>query len=512
MNKFNNLLDEYIIHKPIKSHIYYDTITSYNMYYKNDIKHYNIINTLNKLDTMLLFNYISKKYKIIDNTTFKSFNINNITYNIYDANINYDNNPFNNFFYNINTKSYFYIKDDGSYNEIIDNIDTFYLWAYTHYTDNIMKKLDKTILKHIYNLFIFYLITNNVIIKTIIKKIMEGIETIKYHKRVDEIKQIFKNNIIEHFFIILNSINMYDKFINSSIFTILFVRILLFNKFKFQLINKIKTQISINELLTVINLTYYCDIQIYCHYIKTYYTCDDMITCSEKLKIIESLQQFKNVSNNNNIYNILFYVPDNNYNIESIKLSYIYKKYFYISSDDFKDIFKLFNLILKTCEITWEINENNYFYKLLNTKYISDFQYNKYINISQIKNNYNNNFDDISVKDYQNSFIILYDLLFINNNELDNTDELDIIMNDLLNNILDSLKYKNDNIVDVLNTVCYDDDLSSYLYIDDTNNNPKQDYMKYKNIEEILKQNYFNYSILFDETKDILDIANYYSF
>lgn len=467
MDEFNNLLDEYIIHKPIKSHIYYDTITSYSIYYKIDIKHYNIINTLNRLDTMLLFNYISKKYKIIDNTTFKSFIINNITYNIYDTILEYDNNPFNNFYYNINTRKYFYIKDDNSHNEILNNIDIFYLWAYTYYTDNIIKKRNKTLLKYIYNLFIFYLITNNVMIKTIIKKILEGIENIKYHKRVDEIKQIFKNNIIKHFFNILDSINMYDKFINSSIFTVLFIRILLYNKFKFQLINKIKNQISNNELLTVINLTYYCDIQSYCQYIKTNSSIDDMITSPEKITIIESLQQIKKLSNKNNIYNILFYVPNNNYNIESIKLSFIYKKYFYMTSNDFKDIFKLFNLILKTCEISWEINEENYFYKLLNTKYISDFQYNKYINISQVKNNYNNNIDDISVKDYQNSFIILYDLLFINNNELDNVDELDVIMNELLNNILDSLKYKNDNIIDVLNTNYNDDELSKYLFIDD---------------------------------------------
>lgn len=509
MNDFNNLLDEYITNKSIKSNLYYDTITSYNMYYNNQTKHVNIINTLNKFETMLLLNFISKKYKIVDNKTHKSFDINNTTCNLYDTNIEFDNNPFNNFYFNINTKTYFYIKDDGSHNEILNNIDVFYLWAYTFYTDKILIKIDKTIMKHIYNLFIFYLITNNVMIKTIIKKILDEIELLKYHKRVEEVKQLFKNEIIKHYFNILDNINMYNKFINSSIFTVLFVRILLFNKFKFQLINKIKTTITLNDLITVINLIYYCDIQTYCNYIKTYSTSDDMITSPEKLTIINSLQQIKSSSNILNIYFILFYVPDINYNIESIKLSYIYKKYFYMTSIEFDEIFKLFNLILTTCSITYQITSDNYFYKLLNTKFISDYQYNKYINISKIKYDYNNNLDDISIKDYQNSFIILYDLLFINN--IDNLDDnvgLEFTMNNLLDNILASFKIKN---VELINTVCYDndydDDLTSYLDIND----PKLDYFKYKNVEELLKQNYFNYSLLFNDSLQILDIADFYS-
>lgn len=178
-----------------------------------------------------------------------------------------------------------------------------------------------------------------------------------------------------------------------------------------------------------------------------------------------------------NMLTILFFRDNSEYNNISIKIAYIYKLYNNIDINTLRNIFNIYNEIINKLEINddYKIEEDNFIYKMIKCEIIKEFVNKKMLNIPIIAKKFNENEDIITILDYQDAIIILYENIY--NNKL-----YDIIINnedlleDLFNSILLNIKSnKNSNLISIKRSY------RSYNIITD---NIEYD-SEYDNIEEL---------------------------
>ncbi len=136
---------------------------------------------------------------------------------------------------------------------------------------------------------------------------------------------------------------------------------------------------------------------------------------------------------------ILFFYENNiSYDLFPIKIAYIYKRYAYFGSDNLKYVFNIYNNIINNIGLNNYIYDDNYFYKLYNSKKIKDFDINKSLEIPIIRKKHESDEDSIDIIDFQDAFGILYEFLYINNVDLENLSISDL--NDFFDAQLENIR------------------------------------------------------------------------
>jgi hypothetical protein len=119
------------------------------------------------------------------------------------------------------------------------------------------------------------------------------------------------------------------------------------------------------------------------------------------------------------ILSIMFFIDTNiNYNIEYLKLAYIYKTYCYMDKRIIVRIFNLYSSIKKSLEIEDKFSLN-YFFNLFDNKKIKEYESNKLLNLPEVKKNFEFEKDVIDIIDYQDTFGLLYEYIIENELNLD---------------------------------------------------------------------------------------------
>ena len=176
------------------------------------------------------------------------------------------------------------------------------------------------------------------------------------------------------------------------------------------------------------------------------------------------------------------------------------------------------------------MSENNYFYKMINNNFLINFEYNNYNKITQIKQDFINKKDNIDIIDYQDSFGLLYEHLYINNFELEeDKDNMNEICQDFLNSILSNIRSNKllnldnnskNNDIDI--NVDEIDKIEKKERINKKDNKlvnkDKEEYLKLKVFNNLINSDYFNLELLSnyiiynmnDYNEDIEDILYYY--
>ncbi len=109
-----------------------------------------------------------------------------------------------------------------------------------------------------------------------------------------------------------------------------------------------------------------------------------------------------------------------NYNIEYLKLAYIFKRYYYLNANMIKSIFSLFGEIQKYLLNVGKINSEytvikEYYFDMYKNQLLKDFEANKTLEIPLIKKNNELKIDSIDIVDFQDTFGLFYEF-FIKNN------------------------------------------------------------------------------------------------
>lgn len=185
------------------------------------------------------------------------------------------------------------------------------------------------------------------------------------------------------------------------------------------------------------------------------------------------------------IFSILFF-HNSSVNIESIKIAYIFKRY-YNFEKEFYDIFYLFNKIIINITIEiYDLNnililDDSYFYILLkNYKMLIEFESSKLLHIPVIKKKFINKEDNIDIIDYQDSFGLVYEFIYCNKPNFDNinNDFLENLLNSILSNIRSNYLLPKNKINSNYDKD-YEDNLQYYLcdkYSNDIDHNNQNNY------------------------------------
>jgi len=146
-----------------------------------------------------------------------------------------------------------------------------------------------------------------------------------------------------------------------------------------------------------------------------------------KIKNIDILDKYPKIKIDDIIYlkvcmhilSIMFFTDSNiNYNIEYLKLGYIYKTYCYMDKRIIVRIFNLYSSIKKSLEIEDKFSLN-YFFNLFDNKKIKEYESNKLLNLPEVKKNFEFEKDVIDIIDYQDTFGLLYEYIIENELNLD---------------------------------------------------------------------------------------------
>lgn len=71
---------------------------------------------------------------------------------------------------------------------------------------------------------------------------------------------------------------------------------------------------------------------------------------------------------------------------------------------------------------------------------LKEYEYNCNLNIPKIKNDFINNEDIIDINDYQDAFGLLYELIYINNINFNDTDNITFLIEEFFNSILSNIR------------------------------------------------------------------------
>ena len=522
--------------------IYLDDITFINLSYKKNVNEINLIYFFDKIVIQNLILFLTKKYKNITVKKNKDLIYNFIQrdyilelkldkiiiINILKKSLeNYEDNTL---FYNIKQKQ-LYLTEDKYLNEL-ESIEK--------YTINFIKSP-----YYILNIIIFYLISNDKIFNTLIEEFIEQYKTDiilinifnfkneEYRKELlIFIKRIYINNIQENLIKLLEDKKYLIK--------------ILFNKEKIIYYN-LSTD-TIESFLKIVLINIYNivnkDYIDYIKNIKKEQNSFNFLFDNNNLSVYRQLTKLKkdfSVDDKNLNYNVKTFVDimsimfhnrkDINYDIESIKMAIIFKNYNHVNKDFLKkEVFDLYNKIIEYISLDNKINKNNYFFKMINNDFLINFEYNNYYKITQIKKDFINKKDNIDIIDYQDSFGLLYEHLYINKFELEEDKEnMNEICQDFLNSILSNIRSNkllnldnNSKNEDISINVDEIDKIEKKEKINKKDNKlvnkDKEEYLKLKIFNNLINSDYFNFELLTNYTiynmndynEDIIDILYYY--
>ena len=502
-------------------------------------------------------NFKNKKYRQLDMIKFMYEQhdlINPIIIEMYFFNANIFDNPDDNFtnlicddfFYTLvdNTISslYYCVEDKKFYsiktNEEIKNIDCVGK-IITNEDFNLKMLISNP--EVFFEIFSYYLITRNEIFKSIIKLFIEEYQKNKIVKK--KIKYVFnwkKKEYIDNLYKLVNIIkkysleiiclniikelpvinkllfglsseldyyglNIYDTF-DTYIITSLFVKNKIFSRSDYlEYVKKTSSEtdgfdfVFDNKLEIVkkfkLNPFVISDISVqtkYPHYYKINQLCE--------------------------ILYVLLYCGDElTSNIESLKLSYIFKKFYYLNHGDLKYIIGIYNNILLSlknknkndCVEQLNIRDDNYFWTMCdNYLTLIDLENTFFGELTEINKKFACSIDIIDIYDYQNSMYLLIELIYLNKLNLDDKKFLKLNADEYLQSVIANIRsnklLNNNNNSD--NDV-YDSDDDT---IDSTNDIMKKYICKYTN-SDYTNSNDTNCSNSFrdlDEMTDT-DMKNY---
>lgn len=455
----------------------------------NKNRNYDHINILYNNVSIIIYFFNNKLFYTDDkfnnfiknNFFYKQINeLNNlIKYNNHDK-IKYDKiqnclNKFSNIHYLINNNN-FYLFDKNYGKEI--KINTIF-----EITNNFIDFDFNLILQYpfiFFNIFGYYLITRLEQFESNIKLFINNYHESKKFKK--QIKFIFEFQNTNYLTIITKFINLIIDFNLENIFLKLIESYPIITKIIFGL-DKLEYVYRNFE-----DLTYYLMVVMFNkykilnknfkNYLKSNYdTTDFDFILNNRLKLLRNLK--KNNFNNNDliilsnipkiidyceILYILFYCPENDLtiNINSLKLVYIIKKFYYFDENDFNYVFDFYNEILSLLEFneTFYINKinNSYLFKLIEfRKCLFDIESELFTKISVINKDYINKIDSINIYDYQDSFYLVLELIYLNKLDLNDIDYFKLSIDEYMDSVIANIRadklikyYDLDNNIEIL--------------------------------------------------------------
>lgn len=126
-----------------------------------------------------------------------------------------------------------------------------------------------------------------------------------------------------------------------------------------------------------------------------------------------------------------------NYNLEYLKLAYIYKRYYYLNSDMIREIFGIFLLILKYLKFPNYINLD-YYFSMFSNQILKDFESTKSLEIPIVKKKFETKLDSIDIIDFQDTFGLFYE--FIIKNSIDTSSYTLEDFNDIFESELSNIR------------------------------------------------------------------------
>jgi hypothetical protein len=544
MKDFVNIIHN-IINKLLLSsdnYVLLDNNNTMNYYYNNNFYNISIIHNLCYINLLNLITELNnKKFKLCNN--FYNYNKIILLYKdelseqkicINRESIKYDINNYKNIYYDICNLDYVYNEhkfdmnnlSEKYYNFSLDNNIFNLIELIIFYLKNNVKleyDLKDIIIKSI-NITISQV--KNSMLKIIIKKninenyndnINKLIILIKELELSNNLSEFIKYDILNYILFDVKIVNTYDININTVEEYLLFILLEKYNIINKEVINDIEN-ININE-------------DINDDYDFLFINRDKLL---ELRKIKESFNILKNYNNfinkielvnkvmikdNINILSILFYREDFEYNIFSIKMAYIYKLYQNINIKKLNEIFSFYNKIINKLDINlnYKIEEDNYIYMMIENKILKEFENNKILKIPEICNKFNKNLDTITILDYQDAIIILYEYIYEKNdsefnNKMNYLEELfdSIIFNIKTNKMIKINNYrkskKSYNLI-----LDYNDDNENniiYSYNEYNNNNENNENNKDNNNDENNENDEINENNESDESDENIDDKN----
>lgn len=488
--RFNNLICEdffYTCKKIFISSIYY-CLNDEVFYLIDDNGSKNMINDINKIINLSIHN---ESKNIIDNlNTFTN------DYNYYneinqELNINENillSNPV--IFFDI--FSYYLMTQDSRLKNNLSHI----IWIYSN-NKNIKKKFKKYFDYNDVNFNIKLYILVNLIKNFSLNQIC--IDTIKEFPAINKI-----------LFGLSDELNFFDIEIYNS-FEI-YVIAILFNIHK---VFKTKT---------------------YLNYINKNCSCSDNLdfdfssVFDNKLKLLRNIK--KNIFSIHNLnipskyyhfnkinclceilYVLLYSTKELNSNIEILKLSYVFKKFYFLKIDDFNFIFDIYNQIIKNIGLgeNYFITGNNYFYTMYSYKSVLIEMEAKLLSeLTTVNKNYLCSIDSIDIYDKQDAIYLIWELLYLNRLDLTDENFLKINLDDYHNSILANIRSNkllsnnSDSDSNNLNTLAeYNDGLNG-MDLNEITKKYKKKYIINDSCDEIIDLN----NIVSNDTEDDFDIEN----
>jgi hypothetical protein len=425
-----------------------DNLSTFNYIYNNNVSEIIIYHNISKSVLISFLKDIMTNYKFFtelkhkDDISIKwisNFNSDN-TYFIniifMNENINLREETIENIYYNIASNKIIFFTND------LKELDNF-----EEYIANIVINE-----KELLNSIIYYLISEednlkkNIIILTELNEFKEyNIDDEKFKiTYFNFLKLISKNNLFEKYINLIKEIVVFNK---------IFYGINDFNYFGYE-------ELDLNTYLKLILINKNNFItNDYKKYLKNISENDDFndfnmisenkIIIYRKLKKYISLQviskqindsSFSNLNIFNKMMSILFFVPKDQTNIETLKLAYIYKNFNLKNIEEIKKNFDLFNKIIKQNDFINTINNDDYIFDMLLNNHIKNYEYKSYLLIPEINKKYQNNEDSIDIEDFQDAFIFMYEFVYLNKFDLNSYEQTKEICDDLIVSVLSAFR------------------------------------------------------------------------
>ena len=474
-------------------------------YYEIPLNYVELNHNLNFLEINKIIVELEKEYNLkkifnklnVDSIIIKKYNI-TIKFVKYSCNNENNNNIFfNNFYYDILNLKYIYYK-----NNYITDCEEFYL----EFNKNKIEL--KNNLLNIIKLIYFLIISDYNYIILYLEKYLNRLSLLEITTIRNNFKQdgvtIYKNfieiiiqlnegnkleewiNLLNHKFQIINSIlfrvdriNIYNINMISKEVYLLLILVKTYNLINTN-INSNQTCMVYNELLSffeIDKLNMYKELKLLNQNLPNFDNLLIGMSIHSKIKIKEYYH----------ILQILFYNLNNS--LLSLKLAYIYKKYYKMEIKELEDLFKIYqNIILEKNYNDIEIPDQ-YFFKILENNKIKEFENIKLQQIPNIKKNYILKNDNIDIIDFQDSFGLVYAYLYENkiNLEIPNIEEyLDTLQISILANIR-SNKLINNSVKKISFNDLNDSNINEDLKI----NENFEEYKINENFEDFLNQTNF---------------------
>lgn len=541
---FQNLFNIY-------GYLLLDNQTTYNMLCNKITIKIGIIHNLTVQKLIMLIQFLNNHHNRIFDMKIPSliYNINNTIINCTLNNNQYftiqfiksndkyfETNTLQNIYYNIQTNEII------SYNNMIPKI----ISNFNNYINNIITTIDINnvdfdLLIDLLTLYCLYeyhyieLIINSIINKIncdkkFKKKIqLEHNDEYKFYKLILLFNNLELNcklkfwinlfsgssyNILNKIFYDIEYINLYSL---EEINTEMYIKLILLSKYNIfnnKYVDYINKYYS-SKLLDFENITRINKLEDYRNLKKSYIS-------NPFDELIKKFNFGIDIKNFFNIMCILTCTSDT-YNIESLKIAYIFKKFKNLNHNELDNIFILYNTIITIMKLPCVISNDNYLYKLINiwnqNNKMKNLEHDFVLKIPLIKKKYDDLDDNIDIIDYQDALGLIYEAMYISKfdyNLIDIEEYWNMLTESTISNI------RSNNMMKNLKSINIDEKLEDYMLNEfkfNISNNiendyktkykkQKRQYLKLKIIEKKFENNIYDKEILFNSnelTEEIID-------